>query len=191
MKTSRTWMVGLFLAAAFCGARNAEARPARAEVVRALMVPTTAFDAQLVKRAVPEASSMLCGIASDESVHVYARKRAIAALTSTGGPEAFECIRRLATDTTLVPVLRRYALYALGRRYAAERTDLVMPILRAALRSKDVADREKAVRAMAYANPACALAALESHVPKETSATVKRLAQARIERLRKAQRKHR
>ncbi len=139
----------------------------------------------LLRERVPQLEKLLCDLARDSTEHWYARKRAAAALTEVGGERAFSCLASLATDAREEATLRRFAMYALGRRFASERPAQVLPVLQAALASADEDDRDRAIRALAYAPAAQAEPILRAHAANERNANLAGLAQRKAEQLAK------
>ncbi|MGI5863386.1 MAG: HEAT repeat domain-containing protein [Myxococcales bacterium] len=141
----------------------------------------------LLQERVPKLDAVLCDLARDSREHWYARKRAAAALTEVGGDLAFSCLVSLATDAKHEATLRRFAMYALGRRFASERPAEVLPVLKAALASANEDDRDRAIRALAYAPAAQAEPILRTHAAVERNANLAGLAQRKADQLAKRQ----
>ncbi len=184
MKSLSRLFATLSLVGMLTGANAAAAQTlSRADIINHLMAYNTPVDTITIRKTLPNPSEFLCDIAEDRSVNGYARQRASAALTEMGDEIAFQCLKRLATDRAVEPVLRRYALYAFGRRYGAERPAIVLPILEKALQSSDIEDREKAIRALAYSPSAQALPVLQRIVRTERNKELVNLAKSRLDNL--------
>ncbi len=153
------------------------------DVLEHLMDLDQAVNVKTLQKYVPNASQMLCEIASDTHNHWYARHRAASALTEMGDALAFNCLFSLATNQLTEKTLRHLSLYLIGRRFGQEKPDKVIPLLESGLRSKDPDEREYAIRAFTYVPKPQAIRALRQVITRENSKALINIAQYRLRQL--------